>query len=47
MKESLGPGGRTGLARELSQGVVLLALAGSSIGGLLAAVALAARVLGR
>jgi hypothetical protein len=47
MKENLGRGARTGLARELSRGVVLVALAGSSIGGLLAAVALAARVLGR
>jgi hypothetical protein len=35
------------LARELGRGVVVLGLTGSSIGGLLAALAVAARVLGR
>ena len=45
-------GGRTvrvthGLVRELSQGIVLLALTGSSVGGFLGMVALATRALGR
>ncbi len=35
------------LARELGQGVVLLALTGSSVGGLLGIVAIATRALGR
>lgn len=38
---------KDGLARELSQSLVLLALTGSSVGGLLGMVALAARALGR
>lgn len=37
---------RAGLAREISQGVVLLALAGASVGGLLGMVAIATRALG-
>lgn len=36
-----------GLARELSQSIVLLALTGSSVGGLLGMVAIATRALGR
>ncbi len=36
-----------GYTRELSQSLVLLALTGSSIGGLLGMVALATRALGR
>jgi len=36
-----------GLTRELTQGVVLLALTGSSVGGLLGMVAIATRALGR
>ena len=36
-----------GLARELSESLVLLALTGSSIGGLCGMVALATRALGR
>jgi hypothetical protein len=39
--------GKWELARELGRGVVVLGLTGSSIGGLLAVLALAARVLGR
>lgn len=35
-----------GLAREISQGVVLLALAGASVGGLLGMVGVATRALG-
>jgi len=35
-----------GLAREISQGLVLLALAGASVGGLLGMVAVATRALG-
>ncbi|MGH2752000.1 MAG: hypothetical protein ACRDK3_14180 [Actinomycetota bacterium] len=35
-----------GLAREVSQGVMLLALAGASVGGLLGMVAIATRALG-
>ncbi|CAN5686426.1 hypothetical protein BH18ACT15_BH18ACT15_02270 [soil metagenome] len=35
------------LLREVSQGVLLLALAGSSLGGILTAVLLATRMLGR
>jgi hypothetical protein len=36
-----------GLGRELSQGIVLLALTGSSVGGFLGMVAIATRALGR
>ncbi len=36
-----------GLAREVSQGVVLLALTGSSVGGVLGMVSVATRALGR
>lgn len=39
--------GKWELARELGRGVAVLGLTGSSIGGLLAALALAARALGR
>jgi len=35
-----------GLAREVSQGIVVLALAGASVGGLLGMVAVATRALG-
>ena len=35
------------VAREVSQGVVLLALSGTSVGGFLGMVALATRALGR
>ena len=35
------------LAKELGQGVMLLALTGSSVGGLLGMVAIATRALGR
>ena len=35
------------VAREVSQGVVLLALGGTSVGGFLGMVALATRALGR
>jgi hypothetical protein len=38
---------KQGLARELSESLVLLALTGSSIGGLMGIVALATRALGR
>lgn len=38
---------RHGVIRELGQGVVLLALTGSSVGGLLGIVAIATRALGR
>ncbi len=38
---------RAGVIRELGQGVVLLALTGSSVGGLLGIVAIATRALGR
>ena len=43
----LGVTQRTGVFRELGQGVVLLALTGSSVGGLLGIVAIATRALGR
>jgi hypothetical protein len=36
-----------GLARELSQSIVLLALTGSSVGGVLGMVSIATRALGR
>ena len=36
-----------GLAREISQSIVLLALTGSSVGGFLGMVAIATRALGR
>jgi len=36
-----------GLAREVSQSLVLLALTGSSVGGLLGVLAVATRALGR
>jgi hypothetical protein len=39
--------GQNGLARELGQGIVLLALTGSSVGGFLGMVAIATRALGR
>ena len=39
--------GKTALARELSHSLVLLALTGSSVGGLLGMVAIATRALGR
>jgi predicted membrane protein len=38
---------RVGIAREITQGIIVLALTGSSVGGLLAMVAIAARALGR
>lgn len=38
---------KTKVAREVSQGVVLLALGGTSVGGFLGMVALATRALGR
>lgn len=38
---------KDGLARELSQSLVLLALTGSSVGGFLGMVAIATRALGR
>ncbi|MGH2693609.1 MAG: hypothetical protein ACRDJJ_02220 [Actinomycetota bacterium] len=38
---------RIGLAREVSQSLVLLALTGSSVGGLLGVLAVATRALGR
>jgi hypothetical protein len=38
---------RSKVAREVSQGVVLLALSGTSVGGFLGMVALATRALGR
>jgi hypothetical protein len=38
---------RHGLARELRQGIVLLALTGSSVGGALGMLAIATKALGR
>lgn len=38
---------KRGLVKELGQGVVLLALTGSSVGGFLGIVAIATRALGR
>jgi hypothetical protein len=38
---------KQGLAREVSQSLVLLALTGSSVGGFLGMVAIATKVLGR
>lgn len=38
---------RGGLAREVRQSIVLLALTGSSVGGFLGMVAIATRALGR
>lgn len=38
---------KEGLARELSQSLMLLALTGSSVGGFLGMVAIATRALGR
>ena len=40
-------GERHGLGRELRQGIVLLALTGSSVGGALGMLAIATRALGR
>lgn len=40
-------GSRVGVAREIGQSLVLLALTGSSIGGFVAMVNLATRALGR
>lgn len=40
-------GERVALARELRQGIVLLALTGSSVGGALGMLAIATRALGR
>lgn len=39
--------GQDSLTRELGQGLVLLALTGSSVGGFLGMVAIATRALGR
>ncbi|MFN2594803.1 MAG: hypothetical protein ABR579_07950 [Actinomycetota bacterium] len=39
--------GNEGLARELGQSIILLALTGSSVGGFLGMVAIAAHALGR
>lgn len=36
-----------GLTRELSQGILLLGLAGSSVGGLIGILTIASRALGR
>jgi hypothetical protein len=36
-----------GLVREMAQSLILLGLAGSSVGGILTAVLLATRILGR
>lgn len=44
VKFALGQDGKT---RELGQGVVLLALTGSSVGGFLGMLAIATRALGR
>ena len=38
---------KTRVAREVSQGLVLVALSGTSVGGFLGMVALASRALGR
>ncbi|MGH2749085.1 MAG: hypothetical protein ACRDKB_14350 [Actinomycetota bacterium] len=38
---------KSGIAREVGQSLVLLALTGSSVGGLLGMVAIATRALGR
>ena len=38
---------KQGVARELSQSIVLLALTGSSVGGVLGMVSIATRALGR
>ena len=38
---------RRGLARELSQSIVLLALTGGSVGGVLGMVSMATKALGR
>ena len=38
---------KEGLAREVGQSIVLLALAGSSVGGFLGMLAIATRALGR
>lgn len=40
-------GQQDSLAREISQGIVLLALTGSSVGGFLGMIAIATRALGR
>jgi hypothetical protein len=47
MSKVLGELQRGGFARELSQSLMLLALAGSSVGGFLGMVAVATRALGR
>lgn len=39
--------GEDGIARELGQGVLLLALTGSSVGGFLGMMAIATQALGR
>jgi hypothetical protein len=40
-------GPKAGIARELRQGIIVLALTGSSVGGLLGILAVATRALGR
>lgn len=39
--------GQEGLTREVSQGILLVGLAGSSVGGLMGFIAIATRALGR
>jgi hypothetical protein len=47
IKTASGSQSKFAVAREFSQGIVVLALTGSSVGGLLGMVAIATRALGR
>lgn len=47
MNRIIGAMPKDGLAREVSQSLVLLALTGSSVGGILGMVALVTRAVGR
>jgi hypothetical protein len=46
MSMKIAPPRKTGVARELGDGIFLLALTGSSVGGLLGMLAIATRALG-
>ena len=47
MKAGIDAGTRVRAVRELGQGIIVLALTGSTVGGLLGMIAIAARALGR
>jgi hypothetical protein len=47
VKAGIDAGSRVRVARELGQGIIVLALTGSTVGGLLGMIAIAARAFGR